>query len=1556
MNAKFSHKLGFLFLIFAMLVTSLNLNVTPARAAGEPVLTAPAEGLVTTVANYPPLGIPEFRWNAVAGATMYRLQVSTNVGFTDIIVNETTPNLTYTPIDAGDFADTEFFWRVRVEGPAIGNYSLARSFTKSWASGNAPNLIAPANAATVDFYDAPAFSWSPVTGAAKYQIQIYTNPGGWATLAYSEVTLATTHQPKSKLLNGSYYWRVVPLDPFNRNGTPSAERSFTTGYNFVPTLLEPLNNATPTFTPTFRWTAVRGAQYYNLQYTTDQTFSSGIIAVDTRNTSHTPINTLSNDVNYYWRVQAVSGSSQSAWSAPWTFQKKWIITPILLTPTNSYQHVRFPFFSWTPVPGASRYFVELAHDIGFSPPLLDSGYTDNTFYSPEKYDGSTSQFFWRVTPYDGSDRKGQVSQTSSYYGSASSLAPHQAYPLFYYPPDTYPAPNNTVATNPHEDRTVPYPIFVWHRVLIPSGDPNEGDDYPEAYRLEVATDSIFENTVWTVDTENTSAAPSLNPVHSFTAPHPLLDTDYYWRVCPLIGGNCITSGGNPVWSQVWRARFDPSLGLAATNAGNPPILLRPTNGFELVESTPLLEWKPVTGATSYDVEISRDEAFTSLADSATVSNPAYAPVNALARRRLSNVNFGVYFWRVRVSPAGAWSATNRFQIAAQSQWQFTRTLGAAANQLQIGSDPSGELGDNDYDITALYAAQDINHWYFGFDVPIAPTKNVGYYLYLDVNHANGSGATSDPRGYSITTIPAFQPEYAIYIKQEAGNFLVNKVYVYTWGAGSWNSPALFDQVGGQLLFDNVNGYVELKFPNTLIGHQDTTGSYAVSLLSVPYCASAPCTGQPQDSVPADPNAPNGTEISRFSNVSERINLVMPPTTAGGADPSKIPSVLPFLWDWPIRAPYSGSYSKAYTDATFTTQVATYTLTTNTPYWARTYHAWGEDLVGDNTYYWRVQPRYRIGNDMYVGAWSQGWSFKREGFKVQNLQTSVTFSTPTFSWDRVEGAEAYQLQVSTNVNFNTTEIDVPTRETSYTDDVMLPQGTYYWRVRVHRNNSVTNAWSATKTFTLTLPKPSGLAPANGTAVSRAPTLSWNPLIVSNGGNPVLAAWKYRVQVSKDAAFSNIFDTVDTEQRSWTPIKGYDDGTYYWRVAMLDGSSKLSNYSATQTFVKQYPIATLISPVNGSHQKGTPTFIWSPVNGAARYKLEVSLVSNFTTLEDSVTTNNTRYTPTETYPDGLTYYWRVAMYDVNGKLGPYNGATVIIDPLGPTVLSSKRVHPNPTARVSVQFTVTFSENVTGVGKADFLLTKTGAITGHSITTVSGSGKTYTVTVDTGTGDGTLRLDVKNDGTIINATGVPLEAAFASGETYTVTKTFTAKSVAAQDGYILETGQNTTAGGTKNATATTVRLGDDAAKKQYRSILSFNTAPLPDTAVITKITLKLKKQSVTGGGNPITTFQGFVVDIKKGFFGSASSLASNDFQASAPKTVGPFTPALVDSWYSIDLTPAKAYVNKATTANGLTQIRLRFKLGDNGNGLANYLSLFSGNAGAASAPQLIVVYYVP
>src|SRR6185436_633420 len=95
---------------------------------------------------------------------------------------------------------------------------------------------------------------------------------------------------------------------------------------------------------------------------------------------------------------------------------------------------------------------------------------------------------------------------------------------------------------------------------------------------------------------------------------------------------------------------------------------------------------------------------------------------------------------------------------------------------------------------------------------------------------------------------------------------------------------------------------------------------------------------------------------------------------------------------------------------------------------------------------------------------------------------------------------------------------------------------------------------------------------------------------------------------------------------------------------------------------------------------------------------------------------------------------------------------------------RASTNPTAAASVDFTVTFSETVTGVDSADFVLTTTGSIAGASITGVTGSGP-YTVSVNTGSGSGTIRLDVAASPTVSDAAGNALAGGFNSGEVYTI-----------------------------------------------------------------------------------------------------------------------------------------------------------------------------------------------
>jgi DNA/RNA endonuclease G (NUC1) len=127
------------------------------------------------------------------------------------------------------------------------------------------------------------------------------------------------------------------------------------------------------------------------------------------------------------------------------------------------------------------------------------------------------------------------------------------------------------------------------------------------------------------------------------------------------------------------------------------------------------------------------------------------------------------------------------------------------------------------------------------------------------------------------------------------------------------------------------------------------------------------------------------------------------------------------------------------------------------------------------------------------------------------------------------------------------------------------------------------------------------------------------------------------------------------------------------------------------------------------------------------------------------------------------------DGNTTLNGVGSTTgVLVDANAPAVQSVTRANTNPTNAASVDFTVTFSQSVTGVDAGDFALTTTG-VSSPSITNVAGSGAVYTVTVSTGTGDGTIRLDVNNNGSIQSATNsAPLSAAFTAGEVYTIDKT--------------------------------------------------------------------------------------------------------------------------------------------------------------------------------------------
>jgi MSHA biogenesis protein MshQ len=127
----------------------------------------------------------------------------------------------------------------------------------------------------------------------------------------------------------------------------------------------------------------------------------------------------------------------------------------------------------------------------------------------------------------------------------------------------------------------------------------------------------------------------------------------------------------------------------------------------------------------------------------------------------------------------------------------------------------------------------------------------------------------------------------------------------------------------------------------------------------------------------------------------------------------------------------------------------------------------------------------------------------------------------------------------------------------------------------------------------------------------------------------------------------------------------------------------------------------------------------------------------------------------------------------------------DTTPPTVTSINRVSSSPTAASSVQWTVTFSESVTGVSAADFFLANTGLTGTPAITSVTGSGTTYTVTASTGdaSADGTLGLNLVDDDSITDAVGNRLGGSGTgngnfTGQTYSIKKPPSVTSIVLDD----------------------------------------------------------------------------------------------------------------------------------------------------------------------------------
>jgi len=174
-----------------------------------------------------------------------------------------------------------------------------------------------------------SLDWETLSGATDYEWQL-NNDANFSDVpdSFEGETKASTAQLPALELATTYYWRVRVTEPVL---SPWSDKwSFTTAFGseaVAPRLLSPEASASGTpLKPIFQWSAVAGADSYELVVSTDASCENPtILKVDDYALPSTAwecnIN-LNYDTTYYWKVRATGSDTQSAWSAVSAFTTK----------------------------------------------------------------------------------------------------------------------------------------------------------------------------------------------------------------------------------------------------------------------------------------------------------------------------------------------------------------------------------------------------------------------------------------------------------------------------------------------------------------------------------------------------------------------------------------------------------------------------------------------------------------------------------------------------------------------------------------------------------------------------------------------------------------------------------------------------------------------------------------------------------------------------------------------------------------------------------------------------------------------------------------------------------------------------------------------------------------------------------------------------------------------------------------------------------------------------------------------------------------------------------
>ncbi len=450
-----------------------------------------------------------FSWESVANASKYRLQISDTISF-DRLISDTS-NITDTSINLSVPSQlASYYWRVKAEDS--NNSGLWSETSHFVTTHNAPETYHPQRdmvglTKDVNFY------WEERIPNARYDLRVYLDDASEDLVLLLDSSLIDTNYFEFSVPNDNavYFWEVRIVIG-GCKGDWSELSMFRTLIP-SPVLVSPEDNSTNvSLYPIFSWEAVTDAQYYEIEISTDNSFSE-IFIRDNSILSETwtmPGMMYAEKTSYFWRVRAGNDDGISLWSTVFTFTtgESTAPAPIIEYPGNGTTKIPMnPVLVWSKVDKAVEYEVTISNDLNFNDLFLVQTTADTTLevVGLERF----KDYWWRVKTI-GSEGDGNT--TGNYKFRTKDIVP-----------------DGTVAPASPDNNAEDMPVMItfrWHPV-----------ERAYAYHLQVSDNQDFDESSLAAD--HPSVKDTTRAVSGLE-----YDKVYYWRVAAW------NEDGTADWSTV----------------------------------------------------------------------------------------------------------------------------------------------------------------------------------------------------------------------------------------------------------------------------------------------------------------------------------------------------------------------------------------------------------------------------------------------------------------------------------------------------------------------------------------------------------------------------------------------------------------------------------------------------------------------------------------------------------------------------------------------------------------------------------------------------------------------------------------------------------------------------------------------------------------------------------------------------------------------------------------------------------------------------------------------